>query len=95
MTAITIEIAENDEEAATQLASLQNAALAKPDYFEGGEAVIVAVIQVTTLTLPVLTLLIRERIRAKQHIKVKIKGIEVSGADLEDIGKFLAGLKKD
>ncbi|TAY13847.1 hypothetical protein [Rhizobium leguminosarum] len=71
-----------------------DAIIAEPDHFEGGPEIISAVVQVTTVTLPILGLIIRERIKANRYVKVKVKGVEIVGASLDDVGKLLTDLEK-
>ena len=94
MAALQLIILRDDSQAIERLEGLgEYAVLAEPNHFEGGADIISAVVQVTAITLPIIGMIIRERIRSNRYIKVKVKGVEISGAGLEDIGKLLRDLE--
>lgn len=94
MATIQLIISGDDLEGIKALSDLgDDAVVAKPDHFEGGAEILSAVVQVTSVTLPVIAMLIRERIKANRFIKVKMKGVEVTGASLEEVGKLLKELE--
>lgn len=90
MTTVQLEFARDDEAALTTVKSLNDGSLvATPDRFDGGVEIATAIIELTTVSVPVVAMLIRENLRTKRHIKVKMKGVEISGADLKDAERFL------
>jgi hypothetical protein len=97
MTSLTLELSRDDIDGKAQLETLgsENVVFATPDHFEGDVHVITAIVTVTTATVGALATIIKARIAARQHIKVKIRGIEVSGADLKDVERFLDSLDAD
>ncbi len=62
---------------------------AKPDHFEGDINIVNILVQLTAATIPIVGMLIAQRIRAKRHIRVKLNGIEVRGENLDKIEAFL------
>jgi hypothetical protein len=68
---------------------------ARPDHFEGDVNVLTVIVTLTTATIPVVTKVILERIRSRRHIRVKLKGMEITGAELADVEKLLRSLKSD
>jgi hypothetical protein len=96
MAKIQIELARADTEAVAALQALDAATVfAEPDHFEGSVEIISAIVTVTTASIPVIVKLVTEHIRSKRHIKIKMKGIEVSGASLKDVAKLLKDIKED
>jgi hypothetical protein len=96
MGTIQLELARDDEDAITRLTGLgADPILAEPDHFEGGPEIVTAVVQVSAVALPVLAMLIRERIRARRYIKVKLKGLEITGAELKDVESFLRAVERE
>lgn len=95
MAAVQLEFARDDDDAKAALGGLPKAdvLLATPDHFEGGHEVLSAIVTITTVTIPVIGALIREHIRAKRYLKVKVKGVEVAGSSLDEVEAFLAKLK--
>lgn len=94
MRKIQVELCCDDVETIKQVRSLDDFCLiAEPDHFEGGIEIITAIVSVTTASIPVLTKIIRSHITSKKYIKVKMKGVEISGASLKDIAKFLNEIK--
>jgi len=95
MTTIRLEIARDDTATLTRLQDLQDEGMviATPDHFEGGVEIVSILITLTTASIPIIASIVKELIRSKRHIKVKMKGIEIAGASLADIEKFLLSIK--
>jgi hypothetical protein len=92
---IEVELARDDEHAISQLQSTSDDDIieATPDYFERGEEVINLVIALTPAVIISITSIVKERIRANKHVKIKIRGgIEISGASLKNIEKLLRSI---
>jgi hypothetical protein len=91
MPKIQLELREGDPEIQALEASLdkQSFIRARPDHFEGDINIVNLLIDVTTATIPVLSLFITQHIKAKRYIKAKVKGIEVQGESLKNIEAFL------
>jgi len=90
MSTIQIELARNDIGGIKQIKAIdKDITIAQPDHFEGGTEIISAVVSITSVTIPAIALLIQKHIELKRYIKVKIKGVEISGASLKDISSFL------
>ena len=93
MATIQLEFARGDDDALVAVKSLNdNSIVTTPDRFDGGVEIVTAIVELTTVSVPVVAMLIRENLRAKRHIKVKMKGVEISGADLKDAETFLKSL---
>ena len=91
MPKIQLELQEDDPEIQALETSLGNQSFirARPDHFEGDLNIVNLLVDVTTVTIPVLSLFITQHIKAKRYIKAKVKGIEVQGESLKNIEGFL------
>jgi hypothetical protein len=97
MEAIQIEFSADDNESRLRLASCcEDAILTEPMYFSGEHAVISIMVFVTAHTLPAIMAIIREHIKARRYIKVKLPGgLEVSGARMREVRELLEKMAKD
>lgn len=96
MRKIQIDLARDDSGTIAELLGLGDlCSVAQPDHFEGSLEIVSAIVSVTTASVPILSKIIRAHIASKKHIKVKMKGVEISGASLKDVAKFLNEIKSD
>jgi hypothetical protein len=94
---VAIEVHRADE---PLLEEIQNA---EPGSFEtisahrfGGEiGVTAALVSLTATTIPVLAGIIKELIRSRKYVKLKVRGIEVAGVSEDTILEILERLKSD
>ena len=91
MATIQLELARDDTETlqVLQTAESEPIVVATPDHFEGGAEIISAVVTLTATSLPFIASIIKEHIRSKRYIKVKVKGVEIVGAVLTRSKIFL------
>lgn len=91
MPKIQLELQEDDPEIQALESSLgKNSFIrARPDHFEGDINIVNLLVDLTTVTIPVLSLFITQHIKAKRYIKAKVKGIQVQGESLKNIETFL------
>jgi len=75
--------------ARAELEALDAKVIAEPENFDGGASIISAVVVLTPVVIPAIVSIVKARLAADRHVKVKMKGIEVSGASLKDVEKFL------
>lgn len=88
MATIQIEL-ERSDEARAELEALDASVVAEPENFDGGTSIISAVVVLSPIVIPGIVAIVKARIGANRYVKVKMKGIEVTGASLKDIEKFL------
>lgn len=95
--AVQIELSVNDEEAIGRLEKLGKdyVLFAEPDHFEGDVGVLSALVTIATATIPVIGYIVTEKIKSKKHVRVKYKGIEISGERLSNIEAFLKSIESD
>jgi hypothetical protein len=67
----------------------ENVIRARPDHFEGDINIVNLLVNLTTVTIPILSMLVSEHIKSKRYIKAKVKGIEVQGESLKNMEAFL------
>ena len=91
MPKIQLELKDDDPEMPALELSLgkQSFIRARPDHFEGDVNIVNLLVDITTVTIPVLSLFITQHIKAKRYIKAKVKGIDVQGEFLQNIEAFL------
>jgi hypothetical protein len=91
MPKIQLELKDDDPEMPALESSLgkQSFIRARPDHFEGDVNIVNLLVDITTVTIPVLSLFITQHIKAKRYIKAKVKGIDVQGESLQNIEAFL------
>lgn len=93
---IQIDLERADDSGHEQLRKLGESAVeAECDEFEGGADLVTWAVELTAVSVPILGLLIRERIRSRRFIRVKLKGVEVTGAELRDVDKLLRRLSDE
>lgn len=91
MASLQVELQADDPEIDAFVAAIGSDQVlrAKPDHFEGDINIVNILVQLTAATIPIVGMLIAQRIRAKSHIRVKFNGIEVRGENLDKIEAFL------
>ncbi|MHA6718654.1 hypothetical protein ACX40Y_04295 [Sphingomonas sp. RS6] len=87
---LEIEKAEADAYRAEAEAAAPDAQFVEIKRFDGGVAIVAVVLPLLTATLPFITKIVLEQIRAKRHVVVKVDGVELRGLDADSASKILA-----
>ena len=78
---IVMELHRADETVLKNLESIEKGtvSISKPKKFSGDADLISAIVTLTTISIPVIGKVIIELINAKKYVKIKVKGVEISG----------------
>jgi hypothetical protein len=81
MAKIQLELKSGDPEVESLIARIDSDSItiARPDHFEGGIGIVNVLVNITALTIAMLTHLITQHSKSKRYIKVKVGGVEIHG----------------